>query len=88
MTASVSPPASIRKVQPALELCVPAFSLDHVHVTRSGLCQWKLKGTSHVMALCARSRRPVRAPEKQAPPLFKVKARGVLLCCAVFLPEQ
>lgn len=80
MTASVSSPFSIRKELPALRLCVPAFSLYHVHVTRSGLCQWKLKGTSHVMALCARSRWPVRVPEKQAPPLIKVKARGLLHC--------
>lgn len=49
----------------ALCLSVPAFSLDHVHVTRSGLCQWKLKGTSHVIALHARSRRAVHVPRKQ-----------------------
>lgn len=46
----------------ALWLRVPAFSLDHVHVTRSRLCQWKLKGTSHEMALHARSRQPARVP--------------------------
>lgn len=44
-------PLSISQELFALWLSVPALSLYHVHVTRSGRCQWKLKGTSHVMAL-------------------------------------